>query len=61
MGTTRNGAIIMVRTAPRPANFRSSSRAMSSPRTRLTRTTETVRMTVFQTAERSWALVNTDT
>ena len=34
-GTTRKGAIIIVRTMPCPRNFRSSSNAIASPRTRL--------------------------
>ena len=41
-----NTSIIIVRTTPRPLNWRSRSKAMSRPRIRLIRTTDTVRMTV---------------
>jgi len=51
-GTMRNGVIIMVRTAPRPTNFRSSSSAMTRPSTRLTITTVTVSATVVTSASR---------
>jgi hypothetical protein len=54
-GTTRNGAIIMVRTTPRPKNVRSSSSATSSPSTRLISTTATVSTTVVTIEERSAA------
>ena len=58
-GTIRNGVIIMVRTAPRPMNLRSSSSAMHSPSTRLTSTTVTVRMIVVITDWSMLSSVNT--
>jgi hypothetical protein len=59
MGTTRNGAISMVRTAPRPGNLRSSSSASSRPITRLISTTVTVSSTVVHTDLRSSGVVRT--
>jgi hypothetical protein len=58
-GTTRNGVIIIVRTTPRPRNFRSSSSAISNPRTRLIKTTPTVSRIVTQIAFRVFASVST--
>ena len=60
-GTTRNGAIIIVRTTPRPKKVRSSSSAMSMPRTRLTATTVKVSRIVVHTALRMLGLVKTCT
>ena len=56
-GTTRNGVIIIVRTAPRPRNLRSSSNAMPRPRSRLMRTTPAVSRMVTQMACRVFASV----
>jgi len=58
-GTIRKGAIIMVRTAPRPANRRSSSSAMPSPSSRLTSTTTTVSSMVVITDARTFSSVKT--
>ena len=58
-GTTRNGVIIIVRTAPRPRNLRSSSSAMSMPSTRLTSTTTTVSSIVTMIASRVLTSVST--
>ena len=48
-GTTRNGAIIIVRTAPRPMKFRLSSSAIPSPKASETSTTVTVSRMVKRT------------
>ena len=59
IGTIRNGAIIIVRTAPRPQNLRFSSNAMHNPRISEISTTPTVITTVFQTSRRIVLSVNT--